>query len=548
MRSHEDLQRAARQCLRRLILPVTIDGESQAVDALIDASSSIGLEVNDLADFIDVRVREWEQCGQEAADFAQLVGRVLGAIACAGSDAIRSRYFDLHRVALADPAGLSHLQGRQLLSHLPLMTTLCSTERMSASQIARVLKARDSRVTCSWVAIRRILETTGVYHDIEFPRFKDLFEADLENEESFFADSTLEECLKAVADLGSKLGLSADTFGNLRILLPENEAPLYSTLEMLHYQLMIAEFQDHALTFTYEHKPRGGAMNWLHDQYPDSIKAGKQPFLNIAKSLYRISEDWALARDRPKEAVAMTRLLEDVESLGFAAKREIAEKIRWLIQRYIKRFSGMASFIPNDFPIEAIRVVADSVARSPSRSFGILEQRLADAMAIAIHSSQAGWHAAVIGQSVFASNRSAKKFGDCEFLNHGENQITAYEAHGGKATRWYLNDHLLTLPATVAARLAVLEENFDIDQLKVKVVFVAHEYEPNISDVLKTRVIDGISFDFEACTFTEMMSDAGRGSLDEALAQHFAAALNNSAKTTTPQRVRDRFFELSGNG
>lgn len=537
--------RVARQCLRRLILPIPFGDEDGAVEEFSRAIPKIGIEFDDLADFLGLRVREWEINGIPSDDFKILIDSALSGLSCEGAPEIRARYFDLHRVALDDPAGLSHLQARQLLSHLPLMTILCSTERMSASQILRVLRARDARVKCSWVAIRRMLETLGIYRGLELPLFKDLFSCDSANEEEFFADSPFEECLEAVAAVGSGLGLVELTIEHLKTLLPLDQSPLYSTLEMLHYQLMIAEFYDHSLTFTYEHKPRGGAMNWLHDQYPDSIKAGKQPFLNIAKSLYRISEDWALARDRPTEALAMTKLLEDIESLGFPAKREISEKLRWLIQRYLKRFSGEAVFIPKDLPLDRIRGAAQSVASSPSKTFGILEQRLTDAMAAAIHSVETGWHASAIGQSVFATNRSSKKFGDCEFANHGENLITAYESHGGRATRWYLDDHISTLHKTVSARRHSLEENFDLSMLRVKVVFVAHAFEVSEREAPSNLEIDGIRFEFAKSTFLEMLGDAEGKGLDEALRQHFAHALNNNKRTTTPQTIRNRFLELA---
>jgi hypothetical protein len=539
--------RAARQCLRRLILPIPFGCEEGAAVSLLSSIGRLGVPLEGLAEFLDLRIREWETGDRVPSDLAAIIGGILGTVHSEGATAIRTRYFDLHRIALEDPSGLSHLQSRHLLSHLPLMIMLHSAERMSASQIVRVLRARDSRVACSWEAICRILKAVGIYRELDLAAFKALFSTDASLEEVHFADSTMDECVGSVADLGLALGLSGSMGQHLRTLLPEGDVPLYSTLEMLHYQLMIGEFYDHALTFTYEHKPRGEAMNWLHEQYPDSIKSGKQPFLNIAKGLYRISEDWALARDRPAEAVAMTRLLEDVESLGFPAKREVSEKVRWLIHRYIKRFAGDSRPIPADLPSEQIRMAAWQVTAEPSQTFGILEQRLVDATASALHSPERGWHPSAIGQSVFASNRSSKKFGDCEFLHHGKNRIEAYEAHAGRATRWYLEDHVSTLTATVASRLASLEENFDLPKLGVKIVFVAHEFEASAYRYAEEAgtELEGIPFEFGIQTFSQLLATAEGERLDDALRRHFALALNSSPRTTTPQRVRDKFMELA---
>jgi len=50
---------------------------------------------------------------------------------------------------------------------------------------------------------------------------------------------------------------------------------------------------------------------------------------------------------------------------------------------------------------------------------------------------------------------------------------------------------------------------------------------------------------FSTCTFSQILESASGPDAAKALREHFAFALNNSAKTTTPQGIRDRFLELA---
>lgn len=87
------------------------------------------------------------------------------------------------------------------------------------------------------------------------------------------------------------------------------------------------------------------------------------------------------------------------------------------------------------------------------------------------------WVPRGIGDSVFATNLSKKKFGDAELKHKVRDEIIAVEAHGGRLTGRYVEDHLFTMRAVLEARRAELEDRVPVARWSVEVVFVAHQID-----------------------------------------------------------------------
>ncbi|WP_164555348.1 hypothetical protein, partial [Paracoccus haematequi] len=56
-------------------------------------------------------------------------------------------------------------------------------------------------------------------------------------------------------------------------------------------------------------------------------------------------------------------------------------------------------------------------------------------------------------------------------------EIIAVEAHGGRLTGRYVEDHLFTMRAVLEARRAELEDRVPVARWSVEVVFVAHQID-----------------------------------------------------------------------
>lgn len=314
----------------------------------------------------------------------------------------------------------------------------------------------------------------------------------------------------------------------------------------MHYQVSLAEFFDHALTYSYEFNPRGESVNWMHDQYPKVLVTGKQPFLNIAKSVYQITEEWALPKDDAMEALALARILRGLEQLGFAARKQICSGIRYLIHRVISTFEGGEQYVSTDLSNAEIVRLLNAIAAEPTATRGILEQRAVDAVQWCRHPGEEGWKVSSIGESVNATNLSGLKFGDCEFVNINRNSICAFEVHAGTLRDLYIEDHLETLSRVYRRRLPILQQQFDIENLTCEITFIAHQI-----DAL-TRYATGDEVKFSEVAFRlqfQTFEDAFKGAeesptLSDAYRVHMALVLNNEGRTLTPQFARDRLLAL----
>src|SRR5690606_17827723 len=103
--------------------------------------------------------------------------------------------------------------------------------------------------------------------------------------------------------------------------------------------------------------------------------------------------------------------------------------------------------IPNDYNIDTISQIVSKIASGPTSTYGILEQRLLDVLTSIKHSEQ-NWRPRGLRDSVNTNNTSKKKLGDVDYQDSSAYKITAYEAHGGKLNKIYLEGHIKTFATT----------------------------------------------------------------------------------------------------
>jgi hypothetical protein len=311
---------------------------------------------------------------------------------------------------------------------------------------------------------------------------------------------------------------------------------------MLHYQCVVAEFFDHALTILYEFAPRGAVAEWVFAQYPDDLSGAGNPFLNNAKAVDRLDAAWARAKDRQgllSPASALFEIIAGLEVMGFAARQELAGWLRRWLLRMVRLTRPLAQAVPDLPTVEAIDALLDAVATAETRTAGIIEQRLVDALALNRHLEHHGWRGHGVGDSVNASNVSRRKLGDCEFQNASKREVIAYEAHAGNLSQVYVDGHAQTLRRVVPMRIEEWERIADLEDWKIEVVFVAHSFSCPPTDLQ----IDGMQVAVRFVEYSAFIADGSTArEMTELFAVHVNARLN---ERRTPQRVRDVYLDLT---
>ncbi|OYZ16429.1 MAG: hypothetical protein B7Y35_00315 [Sphingomonadales bacterium 28-64-96] len=398
---------------------------------------------------------------------------------------LSQRYFSLHQ-KLRGTHLLSHEEARQLLSHAGLITRLAIEERMSASEICRLLVARDSRTLLNWKMVQAILADARQVPNLGLATAQAIFAADTEAEPLLLGDLTIPGAIERIGLIAESFGCTSGVASWLRALLIEE--PHEPFLLILHYQLLIQAEYDHALTFAYEFSPRGQAVKWLTEQYSGAgIPVAKDAYLNNAKAVLRFDEAWVTGRsDNLKSATALARTLRAMEDLGPVAKSELASQMRGLLHRNLRlNTEANAGLLPNqlaEITAASAEKIFAVVAVRNTRTTGIVEQRIVDCFGVKRHPPVDGWTSKGIGQSVFAANVPSKKFGDAEFefADRMQPLIRAYEAHGGLLTMPYVLDHLNSFSAVLKARMDELVSISKLENWSFEVIFIAHQFDVNL--------------------------------------------------------------------
>jgi hypothetical protein len=529
-----------RQALRGLLLPVSPLLEEDLLVAAVAFLDGEGLMTEDRVRWVEEQLEAWREANHLPTVLAQLISQCLTHGAPEIATGLRD-YGSLH-ADLMQTHGLTFDEALAFLSHARLAFDLAQKERMSAAQVASVLGARDRRISFSWQAVQRLLAALGVEPALDLAAVKEVFSRDRDRESLAFADSDDDTAAALVGVAADRLGFPGDLGHLLRQLAPSGATPSGPYLQILHWAAMIGEFYDHPLSWPYEFSPRGVVGEWLFTQYPSALTAAGNPILNNAKSIDRLDTSWARTRGRRanvRPPLALAQILLGAESLGFHNRRGVSEWLRLWLMRAVRLFSGTERLLEPAAATADVTRALSAVTSSATHTAGVIEQRIVDALSSLKHPTTSGWRSRGIGESVNASNLSAKKFGDCEYLDVAKRELIAYEAHGGTLSGLYVEGHCRTLARVLAFRREELEAVADMTSWHIEVVFVAQSVQ---SGLPTSRVIEGARFHLRYLTFADL-APAVTADVVEAFTRHVHLPLN---ERRTPQSVRAQYVSLSG--
>lgn len=467
------------QSFRLLLLPVPQEAEADCAEQLSSHLLKRHVKKEDFSLWINFNLEQWKSDGSPTSALKVLITELLKLAGKTKLPSVADVYFDLHSRLMADHL-MKHAQARQFLCDILFIAGLARDQRLTSSQITRLLSYRNSSLRVSRPAISVIMKSLKLEPSLDQGAIQKLFEQDREEEIFVFADADVAVGAETVEAIAMSLGFEGDLAEQLKTLAPNEQFHLFGPyLQVLHYQCVIAEFFDHAMTGVYEFSPRGKVANWIFDEYPRSMIGAGNPVLNNMKSVAVIDYNWVRSKKRNElpGANALLGILESLECLSFSARREVARLIRLWLHRVMRISRPMDKKLPKKLSKDQLTLILNRVAEGNTQTYGILEQRIVDAIATSLHPHSLGWRARGILDSVNATNISRKKLGDSDFQNTNKLSVIAYEAHGGTLTDTYVEEHKRTLLSVLTQREDELKGIADLSDWTITVNFVAHNLD-----------------------------------------------------------------------
>jgi len=527
--------------LLNLELPIARTHESAAATALGALARARRLTIEDYTSRLEDEAQDWALGGTVTPVLREAIGVALRARDGSGNAAASAAwYFGLYdklRQGGKDWASLHHASAVRLISKTNLTSMLLTTQNYSCSQVARVFGATESSLRVSYQAIAAVARSIESVPELSSSEVVDaLHAADRSRSETLFPDASLGESCEIVARRFEAWGQTSTIRHTLAALVGlgrRGVEPFQPYLQILHWCSLPVEFFDHPASYLYEFSPRGKIALSLFSKYP---AATGNPVLNNAKATVRLDRTWAQNRGG-EDAASLVSLLEALENLPWAARRQAARVIRAWLLRVIDLLDQAFRPVPDGLSLEQIRKISSALAETPSRTRGVLEQRFTDVLAV-LALSGPGWRPIGLGDGVNASNLSKKKLGDVEFMHVENRESIALETHGGHLTGAYVIEHHRSLARVLRVRLD--ESWLLIDEAAnwtVKVLFVAHSRD---RDLPGEAEIHGVHVRFEYLNYHEFLESAYSRTLpwDEIKTFHtyMVDALNVS---TVRQSARD---------
>lgn len=530
------------ETFRGLLLPIPRAAEARAIQVAFGTLSNAQIDPSDRAAWLRLEQQRWRESDAPSNNLRELV---IESIASSGDElavSISTRYFDAHRTLRRSHFDLSFEAVTALMSHSRMALELASVEVMSASQIANLLSARQGSYRFPWNTVQALLRHLGTSPSVSEGNLASLWSDDEAREIEDFADADWVTSAELVAEVARRLGFPGEISPFLDRLYGGSGQFVGPFLQILHYQAALMEFYDHPPTWAYEFAPRGAAAQSIFKRYPDFMGISGNPILNNAKAASRLDEPWALSRDERQRpaALALARLLLGLEQMAYSAGRELAGWFRrWLIR--VIRLEGVSAGPRTLLELPSgndIGVFLRGVAGSPTRTFGILEQRLLDVVASLTHSSS--WLPRGLGDSVNATNVSRRKLGDCDFQNAADRAVVAYESHGGTLSAIYVDEHLRTVAKTLPFR----REEWGDEQWALEIVFVCH----GTKGIADAGELDegGTSITWRTVTFellvNEILANASQQEIEVVTQTRFVDPLNLARTPREVLAVAQRFL------
>lgn len=432
-----------------------------------------------------------------------------------------------------------------LLSQLPLMLMLAIDFSASPARIAQLLGSSDGHNPVSWRAVQTILVHFRIRNELDPEQASRLIAQDKELSTAEFGDADVATVVELLATQSATYGLDAGFRDSLSSLFaPVYGEPFIPYLQILLYVSVVDHFYDHPPEFIYTFKPRGVVANRVFAKFPAQLAPGGNPMLNNFKAVDRLTYDWAESReDNRIQATALVTVVLGLSSLSFPARKQLSGTIRRGIFRFIEIKTPAEITIPAASGLDQVRTFLENIAAAPSGTRGIIEQRVTDFLGAMSHRDTA-WRSRGLGDPVNATNTASRKLGDCDFQNAITHRCHAIEAHAGRLTNVYLDEHLRTLRLNLPKRITEWSGISEISEWSMEVTFIAHEDA-------RSAPADSLPLDIPCCLKVETFAHASAAVL--------AAVLDESAlcltifnrlviaplnATNTPHHAKRKALEL----
>ncbi|WP_339638286.1 hypothetical protein [uncultured Sulfitobacter sp.] len=437
-----------------------------------------------------------------------------------------SRYFEIHKRIMAEER-VGHEEAMRVLSYAHTMMLMATAGGMTASRIYSILLADGITISKSWSTPRFILDLCGIRQDVSAADIEKIYDEDKDTEPDLLGDLTLEEAVGHVAASCQTFGYDGDLHGQLRTLLIDHRHTPY--LVMLHFQTSLIQIYNHRLTNGYEFSPRGEGVLWLTDRYNQAgLNVGLSPFLNNAKSVDTLNAGWASSKKKRERhaARALVDMLAELDRLSDPSRAAAGLYLRGILHRIIRISSEAGGGLVDPLPpmtLEMAGKLMAGVANGNTSTKGVIEQRLSDCIALHGAGDLNAWRRRGFGDSVFTTNTASKKFGDAELKHLTDPIIVAIEAHGGRLTEKYVQDHLFTMSNVLPLRAEELEDRAPLTDWRIRLQFHAHALDDGMTTAVE---ICGTKVEIEYRTYADLALIKIDDVLVETLNEHLTAHLN----------------------
>ncbi len=407
---------------------------------------------------------------------------------------------------LSEQASISRRTAAITVSYLPLMIHLVQEFQLSAAGVAEVLNESDRRLLLHWKGIEKILGELKLGQTLEDERVQSLIRDDRKAMCDSFLDADLPTIIEILASESDLFELGARFHSSLNdLLVPGHGEAIVPYLQTLFYLCVITEYYDHPLEYLYTFKPRGNVANAIFEVFPSVMASTGNPILNNFKAIDRLSHDWARSRDDyPMQAQALVDIVFGLSSLSYSSRRYLAGKIRAGLLKFIEIKTPQALIIPEVTSLKEIRELIALISAEETNTKGVIEQRVCDFLSQLIY-PQDEWRPRGLSDPVNATNTASLKLGDVDFQRVEVRRCAAIEAHAGKLTPVYLQEHFRTLRKNLSSRMEEWKRIADLNEWKLDMVFVVHE-----NACTNDNAIPGVTIDnsLEILTYREFSERA----------------------------------------
>jgi hypothetical protein len=538
-----------REAVRRLLLPIEASREEVMLVAVRAQLLASGVAGEDHPAWIRLESDRWREKGTRSRLLTTIIKLALreGHSDAELGNKLSDIYLDLHR-DLQSKYKISHPEASLLLSYAGLMNRFAVAEHMSAARIGVALSGEQTGGVFTWRRIQDILRKLKIVPELNGVAVESLFQSDVELEQTLLLDADVQASILIVDELAQRLGFPDDMRALLSQLDPNKSGVAAAYLQIIYFVCVVAEFYDHPPPVVYEFAPRGEVAQWLFGRVRHRLARAGNPVLNNVKAVNRLDRNWAESREGTvdfSQAESLARILLGLERMGFLARRELALWLRLLVHRLIRVGEAPRSLLSGGLGQSDLLAVLGKIATNETNTNGIIEQRVVDALSSLIHAERDGWRSRGHGDSVNATNLSRKKVGDCDYQRASTREVVAYEAHAGKLTDVYIDEHVRSLERVLEQRVDELEAIAEPQDWQVVVVFVAHSAAAKLP---RNETICGIKIRIEYLSFPEFVRSFFEGpdvslELTAAFDQLVIAPLNQHQ---TPEAVRIGLHDLLG--